>query len=138
MLNRLFIFCLLFLSFNSYSEEIQINTSSGADIPVTIYKAKKSKPVLLWLPTEYGIHGREDATAKELAKKGIEVWLADLHGAYFLPFGRRSYNNINLNDITDLIIATSQNKQREVIIFATGRAAPLALNAIRKLQLNKT
>ena len=137
MFIRLLLLCLVFISFNTRAEETQIQTTSGADIPVTIYKTTKTKSVLLWLPTEYGIHGREDATAKELAKKGIEVWLADLHGAYFLPTGRRSYNNIPLDDITDLIIAASNNRQREVILFATGRAAPLALNATRQLQLDE-
>lgn len=134
MLNRLLALSLFFFSFNAIAIELQIQTNSGTDIPVTIFKPKETKSVLLWIPTEYGIHGREDATAKVLAEKGIEVWLADLHSAYFLPVGRRSYNDVDLNDITDLIINASQNKKYEVTLFATGRAAPLALNAARKLQ----
>jgi len=130
----LFIFSLS----TAQAEEKNILTSSQSEIPVTVYKADEKVPVLLWLPSEFGLHGREDSTAQALAKKGIEVWIADLHGAYFLPFGRSSYKKINLDDITDLIISASDNKQREVILFATGRAAPIAMRAAHRLQKNKS
>ena len=132
----------LFFSSTPHAVEKLIQTSSQEEIPVTVfnvdYKADKNTPVLLWLPTEYGIHGREAATAEALAQKGIEVWIADLHSAFFLPFGRSSYNNIQDNDIVELIKTASNNEQREVILFATGRAAPIALRAVRELQAHQS
>lgn len=117
--------------------EVQVDVNSGTEISVTLFKVETPKAVLLWIPTEYGIRGREITTALALNKKGIEVWLADLHSSYFVPKGRRSYNKIKAEDISDLIIKASNNKEREVTLFATGRAAPLALKATRELQLNK-
>ena len=131
-----FVFCLLYsLSSFSQAKEIIITTTDETEIPVTTFESEDNSRVLLWLPTEYGIRGREGSTAKALAKMGITVWLADLHGAYFNAAGRSSYNNVNINDIIDLIQHASQNKKREVILFATGRATPLALKASRQLQL---
>jgi len=135
------VFCCLLLSFsgNSFAEDLQLETNSGAEISVSRYKSQsgKTENVLLWIPTEYGIRGKEANTAKELTKKGIEVWIADIHSSYFIPPGRRSYNDIPLSDITDLILAVKkETKARDVILFATGRAAPLALQAARQLQLN--
>lgn len=136
---KLFFLCLALssITFNSYADDIQIATSSGSDIPVSIFSSKKADSLLLWLPSEYGLHGREQATATALAEKGTEVWIADLHSAYFSAPGRRSYNNIELQDIVDLIVASSNNGKREVILFATGRASVLALLAARKLQAAK-
>lgn len=139
-MNTRLLFVLLFLLFSNviHASEKLIQTASQAEIPVTVFEAGEHSPVLLWIPTEYGLRGREDATAQALAKKGIEVWIADLHSAFFLPFGRSSYNDIQSEDIAELILAASNNKQREVILFATGRAAPVALRASRNLQANKT
>lgn len=134
-------FYFIFFSSSLFAEEIQtevqVNVSSGSEISVTLFKVETPKAVLLWIPTEYGIRGRETSTALALNKKGIEVWLADLHSSYFIPKGRRSYNEIKAADISNLIIKASNNKKREVTLFATGRAAPLVLKATRKLQLKK-
>jgi len=130
-------FIIFFSAMPVQAEEISVTTSSQSEISVSVFKAGDSAPVLLWLPTEYGLRGREDLTALDIARKGIEVWVADLHGSYFLPHGRSSYNNISTDDIAELIIAASNQQTREVILFATGRAAPIALKATRQLQLNK-
>lgn len=125
----------LFFSTSICADELIIEVNSGAELSVSRYKAASSKSVILWVPTEHGIRGREDNTAKELTKLGHEVWLVDIHSSYFIPPGRSSYKSINPSDISDLIIKASHNNQREVTIFATGRGAPLALNAVRQLQL---
>lgn len=135
---KLFLISLSILVFSasSFASEKLVITKNNAEIPVTVFKGKDPSKVLLWIPTEYGLHGREDKTASEIARLGPTVWIADLHAAYFIPHGRSSYNNIPLSDITDLI-SQAGNKQREVIMFATGRAAPIAMKAVRKLQSEK-
>jgi len=125
---------MLVFSFNAVATEIQVQTRLGSEIPVSLYKAEKADSLLLWIPSEYGIHGQEHATALALAKNGTEVWIADLHSAFFSAPGRSSYNNIKTQDIVDLIIACSQGGHRDVTLFATGRASVLALLAARVLQ----
>lgn len=132
---HLHFYLLFLLAFSAFADDIQLD--NGSELSVTIYKAKKVTSTLLWIPTEYGVRGKEKETAEQLAKMGIEVWIVDLHASYFIPKGRRSYQDINFQDIFELILKISGKQQREVILFATGRAAPLALNASRQLQLNK-
>jgi len=117
------------------AEELLISVSDETDISVTRYTLKDAKAVVLWIPSEFGIRGREKATALALNKMGYEVWLADLHSSYFIPHGRNSYKKIPTQDIKKLIVKAADNPHKEVVLFATGRAAALSLKAVRKLQL---
>ena len=136
MFYRLLIICFCsFFTLTAKAEEILIPVSDEIDISVTRYALKDAKAVILWLPSEFGIRGREKTTALELNKKGYEVWIADLHSSYFVPYGRNSYKKIPTPHIKKLIIKAADNPQKEVVLFATGRAAALSLKAVRKLQL---
>jgi len=136
MFYRFLIICFFgFFTLTASAEEILIAVSDETDISVTRYALKNAKATILWVPSEFGIRGREKATAHELNKKGYEVWLADLHSSYFAPYGRNSYKKIPIQDIKKLIIKAADNPQKEVVLFATGRAAALSLEAVRKLQL---
>ena len=50
-------------------------------------------PLLLWLPSERGFNPSYRTHARKLADLGFEVWLADLHDAYFVERNRRSIGN---------------------------------------------
>ena len=127
-------FCSLF-TLAAKAEEILISVDNDVEISVTRFPLENAKAIILWLPSEYGIRGREKATALALNKKGYEVWLADLHSSYFIPHVRNSYKEVPTKDIKKLILKATDNPDKEVVLFATGRAAALALKAVRKLQL---
>jgi len=127
-------FCSIF-TLTAEAEELLIAVSDETDISVTRFAVNEAQAVILWVPSEFGIRGREKATALALNKMGYEVWLADLHSSYFVPYGRNSYKNIATQDIKKLIVKAADNPQKEVVLFATGRAAALSLKAVRKLQL---
>ena len=125
----------LLITFSTQAADLDIELSNGTQIPITQFTAD-SDSILLWLPPEYGLHGKEPATAEFIAKLGMETWIADIHSGYFIPYGRRSLDNIPIDDIVELITIASANNTRRVYLFSAGRAAALALQAARQLQLN--
>ena len=104
--------------------EIKRFTGSGA-----------SKSRILWLPSERGISKAHAAHAAALANMGHEVWLADLHDAYFVERARRSISQFPLQDIVALISAAASDPKVKVILIGGSRGAQLALIAAREWQL---
>ena len=102
--------------------------SKGAEVPLTVFPGS-SKKILLWLPSEDGLVTAEYNTAAKLAKSGIEVWLADMHAAYFLPIVPSSMQQIPAKDVAQLIQAVQQRSGKSVYVITAGKGAALALTA---------
>ncbi len=102
------------------------------EISVETYPADGDR-LVLWLPGEWGISPRQQPTAQALADTGIEVWLPDLHGSYFIPPGRYSLNEVAPATVVRLMDAALRTGKR-VYVMAAGRVAGLTLNAIRLWQ----
>lgn len=102
-------------------------------MPVSRYAAPEG-PVLLWLPSERGLRGPQGDTARDLAELGIEVWLIDLHAAYFVPTGRDSIAAFDPADLAELIERAHENRAGSLFLVATGRGAQTALAAMRTWQ----
>jgi thiol-disulfide isomerase/thioredoxin len=66
---------------------------------------------------------------------GHEVWLADLHDAYFVERNRRSISQFPLQDVVALISAAASDPNLKVILIGGSRGAQLALIAAREWQL---
>ncbi|MEJ1354213.1 MAG: TlpA disulfide reductase family protein [Candidatus Sedimenticola sp. (ex Thyasira tokunagai)] len=115
------------------AEESQIITlAEGDEIPIQRYGDGVDR--ILWLPSEFGFRGRREGTlATGLSVEGFEVWLADLHDAYFLPPGRSSLTEVPVEDIAELIEQSQPDKGR-LFIMSTGRGAALTLMAVRQWQ----
>lgn len=105
---------------------------AGPEISGDRYPATGQR-LLLWLPSEFGISPRQAPTAEALAAAGVEVWLPDLHGSYFIPPGRYSLNGIEAAVVVRLIDAALATG-KHVYLMAAGRVAGLALNGIRLWQ----
>jgi alpha-beta hydrolase superfamily lysophospholipase len=104
-----------------------LTLAKGVDVPLTIFNAA-GKEIVLWLPSEYGLVQAEFNAAKELAKAGIEVWLADLHAAYFLPLVPSSMQQIPVADVAQLIDTIRQRTGKTVSLISAGEGAALALS----------
>lgn len=105
----------------------------GVEIPLTRYAAPGDR-VALWLPSESGILEPERRAAARLAGRGVEVWLADLHGAYFLPAVESSIEHVPPADIARLIAHVRRETGKRVHLVAAGRGALLALRGARVWQ----
>ncbi|MCU0972130.1 MAG: TlpA family protein disulfide reductase [Gammaproteobacteria bacterium] len=106
------------------------------DIPVTVYAAGGDR-VIVWLPPEEGIQARQGPTAEGLAARGVDVWVPDLHGAWFLAPGPHSLADVHPGAIAMLIEKAGAGGRR-VYVMAASRSAALALEAIRAWQVQAT
>jgi len=109
---------------------------SGTEVPLTVFPAQ-GQTLLLWLPSESGIVAADHKTAAVLAKAGIEVWLPDMHAAYFLPIVRSSMQQIPVADVAQ-VIAQAQQRGKAVYLISSGNGAALALQAVAQLGNRKS
>ncbi len=115
------------------AEVMDVELDSGAMI--TVERFGEGADRILWLPSEYGIGGAiERDLIRAVADTGWQVWLADLHGSYFLVPGRSSLDEVPREDIRDLI-AAAQPEGGRLYLLSSGRGAALALEATRLWQL---
>jgi peroxiredoxin len=113
--------------------DLTLELDDGADLPIATYPAEGDR-LLLWMPSEFGISPRQKPTAEALAKLGIEVWMPDLHSAWFIPPGRYSLNDVDPQALVKLIERALGTGKR-LYLFASGRLTALSLQAIRRYQL---
>jgi thiol-disulfide isomerase/thioredoxin len=115
----------------------QRNLSVGdLDIPTTVYPGKGDR-LLLWLPAEFGNSPRQVPTAQALAAAGTTVWMPNLHEALFIPPGRYSLVGLDTGILRSLI-QQAADTGKTVYLMAPGRAAALALIAVREWQADPT
>jgi peroxiredoxin len=114
---------------------ITVPVSNGEEVPVEQYAASGDR-VIIWTPSDFGIQPPQGPVAAALAKQGIEVWIADLHTAYFVPTGRYSSNNFPVADIGKLVDAAVARGKSNVFLASSGRATRLILSGAREWQLS--
>jgi len=107
---------------------------SGQELEIQRFSGS-GKPLLLWLPSERGFGKAHEQHARTLAQMGYEVWLADLHDAYFVERNRRSIGKFPLDDIVAIIDAATANSDAGVFLLSSSRGAQLSLIAAREWQL---
>lgn len=105
-----------------------VKLADGTLIPVEVHTAASAgESLLLWLPSGFNSHAAEAPLALELAKRGIEVWQADMLAARLLPPLESSLDEIPDNDIVQLIDSAAQASGRRVYLLASARAGIVAL-----------
>lgn len=112
-----------------------LHLQPGTDVQLTVFPAQ-GRTLLIWLPSESGIVASEHKVAAILAKSGVEVWLPDLHGAYFLPIVPSSMRQIPADDVAR-VIARAQQRRKAVYLLSGGSGAALALQAAGQLGKSK-
>lgn len=109
-----------------------LHLPGGTDIALSVFPAKGST-LLIWLPSESGVVAAEQKIAATLARSGIEVWLPDLHAAYFLPVVPSSLQQIPVRDVARLV-ALGQQRGKAVYLVSSGSGAVLALQGAAQLR----
>ena len=118
----------------AHAEYRTVELPNGEQIP-TRHFASPGSVALLWLPSEYGVRDDQESVAAAVSELGYDVWLADLHSAYFVAPGRDSVGEFPVTDVVELakkILATGKKK---MVLMAAGKGAALALQTGRALQL---
>lgn len=128
---------ILFLGFTCMvslrAEMMDVELASGT--LVNVERLGRGGERILWLPSEHGsLSPDERRLAESVSEAGVEVWLVDLHGSYFLAPGRTSLEKIPLTDMRELI-AAALPQEGQLYLLSYGRGAALALEAARQWQL---
>lgn len=129
------LFPLLAMSASARSISETLHLPGGTDVPLTVYPAK-GHSLLVWLPSESGIVAGDHKAAAVLAKTGVEVWLPDMHAAYFLPIVPSSLRQIPVDDVAR-VMGLAQGRGKAVYLVSGGSGAALALQAAAKLGKSK-
>ncbi|MCP4333014.1 MAG: TlpA family protein disulfide reductase [Gammaproteobacteria bacterium] len=108
--------------------------SAGQEIEIKRFSGNGAAR-MLWLPSERGLNAEHSRLAAALARLGHEVWLADLHDAYFEQPGRNSIGLFPLDDIVEIIDAAAVSAPNGLILVSGSRGAQLALIGAREWQL---
>ncbi len=114
--------------------EFSLTLPGGEQLPVQ-RAASTGADLLIWLPSEFGLHSREKApVAESLAGSGIEVWIPDLFSAYFVQKGRRSLDSFKAAELLALLRHGAE-KKKKIYLMASSRGAKTALELARAWQL---
>lgn len=111
----------------------ELSLADGVDLGIERYGQGRDR--LLWLPSEFGMHGEvERGLLEQIAAQGVEVALLDLHSSYFIAPGRSSYQSIDPADLVE-VIGQNQPDEGRLFLLSAGRGAALLLQAARLWQL---
>ena len=126
------LFWLMAPTTSSFAAERILELADGNEISSEVYAAQGDR-LLVWLPSEFGLSPRQGSTARTLNELGIEVWIPDLHSAWFITPGRYSLNEVDPEAVQRLIEQAMQTG-KQVFLLSSGRVNVLALHAVRRLQ----
>lgn len=118
------------------TDEAVLELANGDEISIEQHAASGDQ-LILWLPSEFGLSPRQQPTSEALTRFGVEVWIPDLHAAWFIPPGRYSLNQVDPGVISQLI-KKALGSGKQVTLMASGRVNALALYAVRRLQTGNT
>lgn len=112
------------------SDEV-IRLASGAEVVSQRYPAE-GKVLAVWLTGQYGRVEEEHKAAADMAAQGVETWMTDFFTPYFLPLLPSSWNRVPDQDLAEWLEDLRQhNPGRRIVLVSTGRAASLALRAVK-------
>ena len=121
-------------SVSATEDPLRLDLSAGQEIEIKRFSGNGASR-MLWLPSERGLNAEHSRHAEALARLGHEVWLADLHDAYFQQPGRDSIGQFPLDDIVEIIDAAAVTAPDGLILVSGSRGAQLALIGAREWQL---
>ncbi len=133
-MSRILALLLLIATSLAGAAERSVVVDDGTEVTVEVF-GENGGPLLLWLPSEAGILEQDRAVARDLAGLGVQVWIADLLGAWFLPAVESSIERVPAGAVAALIEAADADPGR-VFLLGPGRGALLALRGARRWQLD--
>ncbi len=107
--------------------EVGLQLPSGNEVVSRRYPAE-GELLAVFLTGEYGWSPYEYQAGAYLAGQGIETWVADFIGAYFLPPGMGSVRKVPDADLVAWLERVHrQSGKREIVLIAPGHMAQAAL-----------
>lgn len=107
--------------------------SGDVEVDLRIYPGS-GETVVLGFPCDQGTGTADEHAAVRLAKAGVEVWLADLLSAHFLPIAPSSMRQLGGAEVAQLIEMVHRETGKRVILLASGYGSIPALRGARDWQ----
>ena len=107
-------------------EHLQLAVPSGEQLDYVRYPAEGNLR-LIWVSSEFGQGEAERTAARDLAKRGVEVWMVDLTFSYMLEERRKDFDKVPSADMRTLLKLAGRDKT--LLVVALGRAAVPLLRA---------
>jgi len=124
--------CLTLLSPALHAEAEHDSVMLTDDLEMDLrYFPARGDTVLLGFPCDQGTGQTEAVAGEVLSKRGIEVWLADLLGAHFLPIAPSSMRSLEGDEVAHLINYTVKKSNKRIVLTASGYGAIPALRGAR-------
>lgn len=92
--------------------------------------------LILYVAPGYGFNDRGTATAQNLSKLGIEVWMVDLANNLFLPPGNSSMRSVEGRYVASIIEQAHKQSGKRVTLLSSSYGAIPVLKGAREWQLN--
>ncbi len=110
-----------------------VRVSDKVDIPVRSYPAQ-GEVLLLWIAPGFGFRPVYDEVAASLADAGLEVWLADVAEALFLPHGSEAMRQLDGHYVADLVERAHAATGKKVVLVSGSYGAIPVLRGARQWQ----
>lgn len=110
------------------SEQHQsITLGEDAEMDLRTFPSEGSE-LILGFPCDLGAGEAEAQSGEVLSERGLEVWLADLLGAHFLPIAPSSMRSLQGDEVARLIQhAVEEHSGKRIVLTASGFGAIPAL-----------
>lgn len=96
-----------------------VELSDGSEMDLRVFPAA-GNVLMIGFPCDQGTGIAETQGAEVMAERGIEVWMADLLGAHFLPVAPSSMRDLPGDGVRDLIALAHRESKKLVVLSSSG------------------
>ncbi len=107
-----------------------VELGDGSEMDLRVFPAA-GEVLMLGFPCDQGTGIAETQGAEAMAARGIEVWMADLLGAHFLPMAPSSMRDLEGNGVRDLIALAHRETGKQIILISSGYGSLPTLRGAR-------
>lgn len=107
--------------------------SDGTEMDLRVFPAQ-GEVLMIGFPCDQGTGIAETQGAEAMAARSIEVWMADLLGAHFLPIAPSSMRDLEGNGVRDLIALAHRETGKQIVLTSSGYGSLPTLRGAKQWQ----
>lgn len=115
-------------------ETTTITLNDDTEVDIRKYSAD-GEILLLGFPCDQGTGLNEAEVSEQMAKMGIEVWMADLLSAHFLSRTPSSIRSLDGNNVHQLISLVARESDKTIVLITSGFGSVPVLRGARHWRL---
>lgn len=107
-----------------------VQLSDGSEMDLRVFPAE-GNVLMIGFPCDQGTGIAEARGAQVMAAQGIEVWMADLLGAHFLPIAPSSMRDLEGSGVRDLIALAHRTTGKQIVLTTSGYGSLPTLRGVK-------